>query len=153
MTVSPPSGVGPPLGARSVALGHEHGVLCHVGHDMALALVRRLTRRDDVHDQMLNAAIGADRDLGMAPPHPREPVHLISQSACFPSSRYALDRDGILPQSGDEPVPFSWTARTACREGENRKNESFHGRVGCAAPRPSRRHMALTLGEPIAQTY
>ena len=41
-----------------VALVDEHRIVGHVGDDVPLALILRLTRRDDVHDEMLDAAVG-----------------------------------------------------------------------------------------------
>ena len=91
--------------ALSVALDHHHRILRHVRDDVPLALILGLARRDDIHDQMPNAAVGSERDLGVALAHAREAVHCIARqrvsAACHAFGRYR-----VAAEARDESVAF-----------------------------------------------
>ena len=118
--------------ARAVALGHEHGISSHVGNDVPLALIRGLARRDDVHDQPPDAAVGRERDLGVTLMHAREPVHLLARHRVA-SAHHALDRHRVLAEAGDEPVAFRGLASAACGQGETGEDQSLHGDSSCGS--------------------
>ena len=92
-----------------------HGIPRHVGDDSAVALIRRLARRVNLHDEMPDAAVGAELDLGVPHAHARKPVDLI---ACLrvAAARDALDGEGVVAEARDEPVAFSGPGGAAGEE-------------------------------------
>src|SRR5579863_719411 len=98
--------------ARAIRLREEHGIPRHVGDDLTMALSRWLARRVDLHDEMPDAAVRTELDLGVPYANEREPVDLIG---CFrvALARHVLDGDGVVAEARDEPVVVSGPSGTA----------------------------------------
>ena len=57
----------------------QHRIRRHISDDAPVALIRRLARRRDVHDKVLDAAFGSECDLGVPLADTRETVHSVAR--------------------------------------------------------------------------
>jgi hypothetical protein len=124
--------------ARRIAFRHEHRIASHVDDDATLALVRRLARRRDVHDEAPNAAVGREGDVCVPLAHAWKSVDVVDRQRVA-ATHHALDGDRVVAESGNESVPFGGLDRAAAGERAQPtqpENESLHARTfrgQCAA--------------------
>ena len=111
--------------AAGVALRDVHRIPRHVHGDASLALVRRLARRHDVHDEVSDAAVGGELDLRMPLADARESVDLVARHRVA-ATRHALDRNGVAAEPRDEPIALGGAGWSTRRERKTGKDEVFH---------------------------
>ena len=74
--------------AGRIALGDVNRVLAHIGDHATHSLIRGLARRLYVHLEVTNAAVVAEDNFCVPPPHARKPVDFIAHDrisgACDP---------------------------------------------------------------------
>jgi hypothetical protein len=80
----------------------------------------------DIHDEMLDAPVIAQRDHGVSLSHAREAIDAVYLNV-GPTSRHTFDGDGIAAESCDETVLFGRGGGRTGRGCESDESEPFHG--------------------------
>jgi len=96
-----------------VRLEDVNGVRGDVRGHVALALILRLRRSVNVHHQMPDGASGPELDLSVPATNSRKSIDSVDDDFISLAS-YALDGDGVVPESGEETVLLLRTTGTAC---------------------------------------